>query len=429
MVRQRARRLFSRLTPSTERTFADIMRNERAGGVLMLVGTIAALVWVNSAWSDGYTALRDYVPIDSAVTLFGGASLHVDLSLAQWATDGLLAIFFFVIGLELKRELVVGELRRPATAVVPIVAAIGGMAIPALVYLAVNSWHGDGVTDGWAVPTATDIAFALAVVAVVGRRLPNSMRAFLLTLAVVDDLLAIVIIAIFFSNGFAWGWFLASGVALAVFALLVQRRNTSPWLLVPLAAATWMFMHESGIHATIAGVALGLVVPAMRRDGESQSVVEHWEHRWTPFSAGVAVPIFAFFAAGVAMNWEALSAVVSDPASQGVALGLIIGKPVGIIVATALVANLTRASLDRGLSWWDVTGVAIVAGIGFTVSLLIGELAFGDTEQGEYVKASVLLASAVAAIAGASILAWRDRHYRRVYVQRTTPVPEDELAS
>ncbi len=429
MVRQKARRLFTRLTPSTERTFADIMRNERAGGVLMLVGTVSALVWINSAWSDGYTSLRDYVPIDRAVTLFGGVSFHVDLSLAQWATDGLLAIFFFVIGLELKRELVVGELRRPSTAVVPIVAAIGGMAVPALIYLAVNLWQSDGVTEGWAVPTATDIAFALAVVAVVGRRLPNSMRAFLLTLAVVDDLLAIVIIAIFFSHGFTWGWLLASGVALLVFALLVQRRVTSPWLLVPLAVATWAFMHESGIHATIAGVALGLVVPAMRRDGESQSVVEHWEHRWAPFSAGVAVPIFAFFAAGVAMNWEALSAVISDPASQGIALGLVVGKPIGIIVATALVANLTRASLDRGLSWWDVTGIATVAGIGFTVSLLIGELAFGDSGQGEYVKASVLLASAVAAIAGASILGWRDRHYGRVYAQRATPVPEDEPES
>ncbi len=418
MVRTAAGRLFTRLTPSTERTLIETLRSDRVGGALMLIGTVIAIVWVNSAWSSGYETIRDAVPLGDP-SIFG-LHLRLDLTLAEWAKDGLLAVFFFVIGLELKRELVVGELRKPATAVVPIVAAIGGMAIPALLYLAVNSSEG-GRLDGWAIPTATDIAFALAVVSVVGRRLPHALRAFLLTLAVVDDLLAIIIIAAFYSHGFAPLWLAGAVVAIALFAILARLRILSPWLLVPLALIAWLCVHQSGIHATIAGVALGLVLPARKRADERKSVVERWEHAWSPWSAGVAVPVFAFFAAGVAMNAKALAAVIHDAPSQGVALGLVLGKPVGILIATVLVANFTRARLDRGLSWWDVFGVAVVAGIGFTVSLLIGDLAFGERES-DKVKAAVLLASAIAAVAGALILSWRDRHYRRIYENRSTPI-------
>ncbi len=416
------RRLFSRLTPSTERTLADLLRSDRVGGVLMLVGTVAALVWANSGFAGMYESIRDFVPIDRSLYL-GAVEVHLDLTMAQWVKDGLLAVFFFVIGLELKRELTVGELRRPASAVVPIVAAIGGMVVPAAVYLIVNLQPA-GQFDGWAVPVATDIAFALAVVSVVGRRLPSALRAFLLTLAVVDDLLAIIIIAVFFSKGFNLLWLLAAVVAIAVFAILAHMRRTSPWLLIPIAVVAWVCTHESGVHATIAGVALGLAAPAIKRENERSSIVERWEHAWAPWSSAIAVPVFAFFAAGVAMDVGALAAVASDPASQGVALGLLIGKPLGIVVATALVANLSRASLDRGLSWWDVLGISVVAGIGFTVSLLIGELAFG-AEESEKVKASVLVSSGIAALVGAGILAWRDRVYGRLARQRETPVEEN----
>ncbi|SEJ09999.1 Na+/H+ antiporter NhaA [Demequina mangrovi] len=408
-------RLFSRLTPSTERTLADVLRTERAGGILLLIGTAAALIFANSPLSDAYTHL-------SEITI-GPHALHLDLTVADWAKDGLLAIFFFVIGLELKREIVAGELRKPATAVVPIVAAIGGMAVPALLYVGVNTFFDGGSLDGWAVPTATDIAFAIAVLAVVGKWLPNALRAFLLTLAVVDDLLAIIIIAVFFSNDLHFEWLGASLACIVIFGLLLRKGWNSPWLLFPIAFASWALMHASGVHATIAGVALGLMVPAVARKGERTSLAEHWEHVWRPVSAAVAVPVFAFFAAGVAIDAEALSTVAGDPVAHGVIAGLVIGKPLGIVLATWLVATFTNAKLDRGLSWLDVTGMGMLAGIGFTVSLLIGELAFTDPDRVEAVKLAVLFASVLSAVLGAALLFFRDRFYRKLYERRSTPVP------
>ncbi|WP_083979611.1 Na+/H+ antiporter NhaA [Demequina salsinemoris] len=410
-------RLFSRLTPSTERTLADVLRTERAGGILLLIGTVAALIWANSAWSDSYEAMKSFT--------IGPEALHLHLDLAHWAKDGLLAIFFFVVGLELKREIVVGELRRPSTAIVPIVAAIGGMAMPAILYTVVNLQDG-GSTAGWAVPTATDIAFAVAVLSVVGKWLPNALRAFLLTLAVVDDLLAIIIIAVFFTDEIDFVMLGASVACIIVFAVLASKRITSPWLLFPLAFAAWAFMHASGIHATIAGVALGMAVPAIKAKGEKHSLAEHWEHLWRPVSAGFAVPVFALFAAGVTLSGEALSSAISDPVAQGVVVGLVIGKPLGIFLATWLVATFTRANLDRGISWPDVLGMAFLAGIGFTVSLLIGDLAFNGEREAE-VKMSVLAASVLAAVLGAAMLAWRDRSYRKTYESRSIPVGHDRM--
>jgi len=403
MVRETAGRILSRLNPASESNLADTLRTERAGGVLLLVGTVIALAWANSPWSAGYVSLRD--------AHIGPESWHLNLSMADWAKDGLLAIFFFVVGLELKREFVTGSLRRPATAVVPIVAAVGGMAVPALLYLALNAGRDNGSLSGWAVPTATDIAFAVAVLAVVGRSLPNALRAFLLTLAVVDDLLAIVIIAIFFSDDLNFAWLAGSLACVALFWFLARSRITHPLILVPLALAAWVMMHASGVHATIAGVALGLAAPALARRGEHESLAERWEHVWRPVSAGLAVPIFALFAAGIAFSGAALAEALRDPVSQGIGVGLVLGKPIGILLATWLVATFTRASLDTGLSWWDVLAVSAVAGIGFTVSLLIGDLAFGD-DRADAVKMAVLLASALAALLGAALLYWRDRHYR-----------------
>ncbi|WP_082098717.1 Na+/H+ antiporter NhaA [Demequina iriomotensis] len=409
-------RLFSRLTPSTERTLVDVLRTERAGGILLLIGTAAALIFANTPLQGVYERL-------SELTL-GPHALHLDLSVADWAKDGLLAIFFFVIGLELKREIVAGELRKPSTAVVPIVAAIGGMAMPALLYVGVNSMFAGGSLDGWAVPTATDIAFAIAVLAVVGKWLPNALRAFLLTLAVVDDLLAIIIIAVFFSSDLHFEWLAASLACIAVFGLLLRKGWNHAWLLFPLAFAAWAFMHASGVHATIAGVALGLMVPAVARKGERTSLAEHWEHVWRPVSAAVAVPVFAFFAAGVTIDAESISAVAHDPVAHGVIAGLVIGKPLGIVLATWLVATFTKATLDRGLAWIDVAGMGMLAGIGFTVSLLIGELAFtSDPERVEAVKLAVLFASVLSALLGAAVLFFRDRFYRRLYERRSNPIP------
>jgi len=380
----------------------------------MLAATVLALFLANGPLADWYRSLHEVVPLHAVVSLPTGRAIHLSLTLAQWVEDGVLAIFFFVVGLELKREIVVGELRRPSTAVVPIVAAIGGVVLPALTYLAVNAADPEGSSRGWAVPTATDIAFALAVLAVVGRRLPSSLRAFLLTLAIVDDLIAITIIAVVYPSGLDVVWLVPAAVTLALVGFLTHRRVTSIAILFPLAALTWLFVHESGIHATIAGVALGLVVPATRKGKERRSPVEHWEHIWGPVSAAFAVPLFALFAAGVVFSGSAVSAAFTSPESRGIILGLVVGKPVGILLATMVVAGLTRATLPRGVSWWDVVAVAVMGGIGFTVSLLIGDLAFGDVGVGaEHAKAAVLLASIGAAAIGSTLLAWRDRHHGR----------------
>ena len=400
-----ARTYFGRLTPGAQRNFADTLRAESAGAVLLALGAVVALVWANSPWRDGYAALSD--------TVVGPAVLHLDLTVAEWATDGLLTIFFFVVGLELKREMVAGQLRRPSTAIVPIVAALGGMVAPAVIYVLVNTVQAGGSLHGWAIPVATDIAFAVAVLTVFGRRLPTALRAFLLTLAVVDDLLGIVIIAVFYSDGLALAWLGVAFATVALFAVLI-RRGAFPWVLLALAVAAWAAMHASGIHATIAGVALGFTVPALLRRGESRSVAERLEHVWRPVSAGLAVPVFALFAAGVSLSPQALASAVGDPAAQGVALGLVLGKPIGIVLATFLLVRLTRANLDPAFHWWDLVAVSVVAGIGFTVSLLIGELSFAPTSPHvDAVKAAILAGSLTAAVLGAGLLAWRGRAHGR----------------
>lgn len=403
-----AARLFAALTPGGERNLLDTLRTERTGGVLLLVGAVLAIVWANSPWSAAYTTVSE--------TVVGPAALHLDLPLAGWATDGLLAIFFFVVGLELKREIVTGELRHIRTAVVPVVAALGGMAVPALLYVGVNLAAADGALRGWAVPTATDIAFAVAVLSVVGRSLPASLRAFLLTLAVVDDLLGIVVIAAVYTDVLHLLRLAAAVGVVALFAVLVRVRRAGPAVhvaLVALALTAWALMHASGVHATIAGVLLGLTAPAAARPGETTSVAERLEHRWRPVSAGIAVPVFALFAAGVPLSGAAIAEAVGDPVAQGVALGLVVGKPVGILAATWLVARFTRATLAADLHWRDVAAVGLLAGIGFTVSLLIGELAFGPgSPHDEHLKVAILLASTTAALFGGAALAWRDRHHR-----------------
>ncbi len=396
--------LFGLPSDSTERTIAGVLRTERAGGIMLLLGAVVALLWANSRWSASYESVSEFT--------FGPESLHLHLSVATWATDGLLAIFFFVIGLELKRELVVGELRSPATAVVPAVAAVGGMVAPALIYVVVNLVRTGGSLSGWAVPTATDIAFAMAVLAIVGRGLPTALRAFLLTLAVVDDLLAIVVIAIFFTADVSLPWLAASAVCVIVFGQLARRGFTRWWALAPLALGAWAFMHASGVHATIAGVALGLVVPAVALKGQKEALTEKWEHLWRPISSGFAVPVFALFAAGIPLSAAALTTALHDPVAQGVALGLVIGKPLGILVATFLVATFTRATLDPGLSWWDIASIGALAGIGFTVSLLIAQLAFSDAET-DVVTMAILIGSVVAAVIGGAMLAWRSKVHRR----------------
>jgi NhaA family Na+:H+ antiporter len=396
------RRLFGRGSWAEASRVAGILRKETVGGVLLLAGTVVALVWANSPWSAAYAALRD--------TRVGPAYLHLDLTLGTWAADGLLAIFFFVAGLELKREFVAGDLRDPRRAALPVAAAVGGMAVPALIYTVMNIGTGGGALRGWAIPTATDIAFALAVLAVISTHLPSALRTFLLTLAVVDDLLAITIIAIFYTASLAVVPLLFALLPLAAFGFLVQRQVRSWWLLLPLAALTWGLMHASGVHATVAGVLLAFTVPV--RGGSA----EHFEHRFRPLSAGVAVPVFAFFAAGVTIGGlDGLVDSLSDRIALGIAVALVAGKTLGISGATWLVARFTRARLADEIGWADVVGLALLGGIGFTVSLLMGELAFGGgTERDDHAKIGVLVGTVTAALLATVLLRLRNRRYRRI---------------
>jgi NhaA family Na+:H+ antiporter len=404
------RRFFQRGSWPEARFVADVLRTETVGGGLLLLGAVIALAWANSPWSDSYLALGRYVPWS------GGHAVHLDLSLAGWAADGLLAIFFFVVGLELKREFVVGDLRDPRRAVVPVLAALGGMAMPALIYVAVIAATGSGAYAGWAIPMATDIAFALAVLAVIGSHLPHGLRAFLLTLAVVDDLIAILVIALFYTDQLSPAPLLGALATIGVFGVLVQRRWNRWWILLPLGVLSWILMHASGVHATVAGVLLGFTVPVLTRPGERRRLAEHFEHRWRPVSAGAAVPIFAFFAAGVALRGTDVGGLIREPIVLGVVAGLIVGKTLGIFGATYLLSRFTRAELDEGIGWSDLFGVALLAGIGFTVSLLIGELAFGsDGEEHTFVKAAVLAGSLISAVLAALVLTLRNAKHRRLY--------------
>lgn len=403
----RPRTLFGGLTPGSERNLADTLRGERTGGILLIVGAVLGLILANGPTRTWFEDLsHTYLAVGP-----------VDLSVSHWASEGLLTIFFFVVGLELTREIQVGELHKFSTAVVPMVGAVGGMVAPALIYVIVNSVAATGDTSGWAIPTATDIAFAVAVLGLVAPNLPTAVRSFLLTLAVVDDLLAVLVIAVAYSTGVQWGYLALAAGSVALFAVLVRSRlvkhKWSPLVLIPIAVLAWYGMLEAGVHATLAGVALGLVVPAKSRNAEGEivsdpdghdSLAEVYEHRWRPISAGVAVPIFAMFTAGVVIETQVLGDTLRDPVAWGVLLGLVLGKPIGITLATWWLTRFTGANLAPGVRWRDIGAVSFLAGIGFTMSLLIASLAFGDSERDSIVVIAVLVASVFAAIFGAIAL-------------------------
>ena len=366
--------------------------------------------------------------------MVGPSALHLDLTIGAWAADGLLAIFFFVVGLELKREFVAGDLRDPRRAALPVMAAIGGMAAPALIFVAINLHAGGGALHGWAIPTATDIAFAVAILAVLGSHLPSALRTFLLTLAVVDDLLAVTVIAIFYTDDLRIGYLTLALLPLAAFGVAVQKRIRSPWLLLPLAAVTWWLVHESGVHATVAGVLLGFTVPVMRSAAAGgpdagPGLAEHFEHRIRPLSAGLAVPVFAFFAAGVTIGGlDGFVDTLGDSVALGIVAGLVVGKVIGILGMSLATARFTRAELDSDLRWVDVAGVALLGGIGFTVSLLIGDLAFAsDPLRSDHVKIGVLTGTLTAALLASIVLRARNRTYRRIAERETRDQNQDGI--
>ncbi len=398
----------------------ELLRKETIGGALLVLMAAIAILWANSPWADAYFALRDFE--------VGYEPWHLRLSLGAWAADGLLAVFFFLVGLELKREFVAGDLRRFSTAIVPVVAAAGGVVVPALVYVALVSQHQE-LLRGWAIPTATDIAFAVAVLALIGSHLPSPLRIFLLTLAVVDDLIAITIIAIFYTGEIQHVPLLLGLGAIAVYGVIAQRyrrffdlKPAAAWLiLLPLGGVAWAFVHASGVHATIAGVLLGFTIPVLhrRRDAVPEmepGLAEVFEHRFRPLSAGVAVPAFAFFSAGVALGGaDGFAAALADPVTVAIVAALVLGKPFGIVATTWGITRARGIGLDPSLRWIDLIGVGLLAGIGFTVSLLVTELSFSSADaHHDHAKIAIFVASVIAAAVASALLISRNRRYRTI---------------
>ncbi|MEJ9080212.1 Na+/H+ antiporter NhaA [Gordonia malaquae] len=373
---------------------------DTTGGALLMAAAVLALVWANSPWRDAYHDLL-------AVTV-GPESIHLDLTLAQWASDGLLAIFFFVVGVELKQEFVAGSLRNPRSAGVPIAAAVGGMIAPALVYVAIVGSFEPEALRGWATPTATDIAFALAVLAVFGRGLPVALRVFLMTLAVVDDLLGIAVIATVYTDSIDFVMLAAGLACVVVFGVAARMARIRVWVLIPLAIAAWGFVHSSGVHATVAGVLLGFTVPAIAREGEGHPRTESIGERVTPYSTAIALPLFAFASAGVTV--VGLGHIV-QPVSVGIFAGLVVGKVIGVMATVAIVTRITPLRLPDAIGLRDLLPVGLLTGIGFTVALLIAELSFSpesglSADHQPAAKVGILLGSLVAAVLGAILLRW-----------------------
>jgi NhaA family Na+:H+ antiporter len=364
---------------------------EALSGVVLVVAAAAAMVWANvdfASYTDTWTR---------ELTL-GAGSVEITLDLRHWINDALMAVFFFVVGMEIKRELVVGELRDRRTAVVPALAAVGGMVVPALIFVACTI--GTDAVRGWGVPMATDIALTMAVLAMLGNAMPRSLRLFLLTLAIVDDIGAIIVIAAFYSSGIEWMWLLAAIAVVGIIVVLGRRVSTPLAYILP-ALVLWYCVHESGVHATIAGVLLGLLTPAGLVGGHA--VLERLEHFLHPVSSFVVVPLFALANAGVVLSRDAMNDAVTSRAAWGIFAGLVAGKTIGIVGATAFATRLRLGRLPAGMRAQDVAGAGVLAGIGFTVSLFIADLSFTGARL-DAAKVAVLAASLCAATIGAAVL-------------------------
>ena len=401
---------------------------EAAGGVALLAATVIALIWANSPWDGSYHQL-----LETHLSIDLGGLLVIDEPLEVWVNDALMTVFFFVVGLEIKRELAVGELRKPAAVALPAMAALGGMVVPAAFYLAFNA-GGDG-SSGWGIPMATDIAFAVGVVSLLGSRVPSSLKLFLLTLAIVDDIGAIVVIAVFYTDDLSSGWLLAAAGTVVVLAIMrITRVWYTPAYLVP-GLFLWLAVFESGVHATIAGVILGVFTPASPLMGDSNardqlaevmppgsvtapavrrayfevrehvSVAERLQNLLHPWTSFIIIPIFALANAGVALSSDSLGSALQSPVTLGIVAGLVAGKLIGVSLFTWLGVRSGLCVLPQGATWAKMVGISAVAGIGFTVSLFIARLGF---EPGTAVlseaKIGVLAASAIAASLGAIIL-------------------------
>lgn len=382
---------------------ARYLRTETVGGALLLAAAAVALLWANSPWRDGYFAMVD--------TTLAIPPLHLDLTLGDWTKDGLLAVFFFVAGLELKREFVVGELADRKRATLPVVAAMGGVITPAVIAFVIG-WGVPGMDRGWAIPVATDIAFALAVLAMTGSRIPAGARVFLLSLAVVDDLIAIVMIAVLFTTTVVLIWLVAAAACFVGWALAQRLRIRTPLVYVPLTLLSWYALHEAGIHPTLAGVICGLLTRVRPDPEEDEAPAARLEHLFQPISAGVCVPLFALFASGVPLSASVFGELFTSRLSLAIIAGLLVGKTVGIFGSSWLAIRFGIAARPVGLGNRDMSALSVLGAIGFTVSLLVAELALPDRAATELAKAAVLMTSLAASLLGSALLLRRGRAHQ-----------------
>jgi len=382
---------------------ARYLRTETVGGALLLAAAAVALLWANSPWRDGYFAMVD--------TTLAIPPLHLDLTLGDWTKDGLLAVFFFVAGLELKREFVVGELADRKRATLPVVAAMGGVITPAVIAFVIG-WGVPGMDRGWAIPVATDIAFALAVLAMTGSRIPAGARVFLLSLAVVDDLIAIVMIAVLFTTTVVLIWLVAAAACFVGWALAQRLRIRTPLVYVPLALLSWYALHEAGIHPTLAGVICGLLTRVRPDPEEDEAPAARLEHLFQPISAGVCVPLFALLASGVPLSASVFGELFTSRLSLAIIAGLLVGKTVGIFGSSWLAIRFGIAARPVGLGNRDMSALSVLGAIGFTVSLLVAELALPDRAATELAKAAVLMTSLTASLLGSALLLRRGRAHQ-----------------
>ena len=372
----------------------EFLREEAAGGIALVVAAVVAVVWANSPAGDEYVSFWEH----EATIGIGGAALTEDLR--HWVNDALMALFFFVVGLEIKRELVTGELRERSAASLPAIAALGGVVLPAAIFLAVTA--GTDEASGWAIPAATDIAFAVGVLALLGDRVSSGVKLFLLTVAIVDDIVAIAIIAVFYSDDLSLPWLAGAVGALALVVGLRRGGVRAIAVYAVVGFGVWMAMHESGVHATIAGVALGLLTPA--RPVAGRPVLETLEHRLHPVSAFAVVPLFALANAGVDFGGGVLGEAAGSRLTWAIAAGLVLGKLFGIAGATFLALRLGWGSLPEAVSRTQVWGIAALGGIGFTVSLFIAQLAYETQDTIDSAKVGIFAGSLVSGAAGAVIL-------------------------
>lgn len=374
------------------RPFAAFLRLQASSGILLMLCAVAALVWANSSWSASYTKI-----LEAKFTIGYGAWV-LSKPLLLWINDGLMAVFFLLVGLEIKRELVTGELNSFRRAALPAAAALGGMVVPALIYFAFNK--GLPSSPGWGIPMATDIAFSLGVLAVLGKRAPLSLKIFLTALAIVDDLGAVVVIAIFYTDTIHWTLLGASLGAWALALLFGRAGGRHPAMFILLGLIMWVCMLKSGVHATIAGVLLAFAIPGKTLPTEGDPATERWEHALHPWVAFLIMPVFALANAGVIVGGNLWQSLASAEA-LGIILGLTAGKPIGITLFSWLAVKTGLAALPGGLTWGKLVGVGCLGGIGFTMSLFVSELAFSNVpEYLNTAKAGILTASLISGVVG-----------------------------